>query len=389
MKQLGIKNNFKHFVRFLIGISCVFFITTAFEISPIATNAIIYIKTIFLTTSGSNASATGIILEWSGGNARFKGSMTIDSLPNIVVLGTNGSGKLLASTSGAVYNFISGFVFGGITWTQGNTWTIGATWTQGIQWNTWATGVTWIQGIQWNTWATGTMGATWLQWNTWLQWVTGATGTTWSQWIKGNTWAIGATGATGFLQAGSIWAMPYWNGSAWITTSTNIFNTWWNIGIGLTNPLATLDVFWTMRILSSMTGRKYSNTHSPLWYFPQWVITGSLNTWLQWDSIWYVWCSTKLEILLIGFTWSNIALADTWFSNTYFVSPIGGMAQLWNFTYHLKAWETFWVVLNSCSTLLIYKQEYGKQLSPMFGDPITLSDYNLTSYSNSLTGIFP
>jgi len=41
--------------------------------------------------------------------------MTIDSLPNIVVLGTNGSGKLLASTSGAVYNFISGFVFGGIT----------------------------------------------------------------------------------------------------------------------------------------------------------------------------------------------------------------------------------------------------------------------------------
>jgi len=43
--------------------SCVMFMARAFEIVPTSTNAVQYIKSIFLTASGDNQSATGIILD--------------------------------------------------------------------------------------------------------------------------------------------------------------------------------------------------------------------------------------------------------------------------------------------------------------------------------------
>ena len=140
-------------------------------------------------------------LEVNGGNIR------ITNLANQIVLGTDSNGTIVGSTSGSIYNFISWF----IQIIQGNTWATGAQWPQGIQgipwvwsWTAWATGAQWPQG---NTWATG---AQWIQW---------------PQGIQGNTWA------TGLLQAGILWATPFWNGSSRTTNNTNIFNTGWNVKI--------------------------------------------------------------------------------------------------------------------------------------------------------------
>jgi len=55
-------------------------------------------------------------LEISGGNVR------INNVPNKIVLGTDSNGKIIGSTSGSVYNFISGFA---LSWPRGATW---ATW---------------------------------------------------------------------------------------------------------------------------------------------------------------------------------------------------------------------------------------------------------------------
>jgi hypothetical protein len=53
----------KYMTMFFLGTSCVIFATKAFNITPITSNAIIYIRDIFLTASGNNNSATGIKLE--------------------------------------------------------------------------------------------------------------------------------------------------------------------------------------------------------------------------------------------------------------------------------------------------------------------------------------
>jgi len=246
MKALGTNNIFKNMARFLLGLSWVFFVTMAFEIVPIAPNSINFLKTIFLTSNWSNTATTGIVLEWSGGNGWFKWSLTIDSLPNVVVLGTNASGKLIASTSGAIYNFISGFslswptwatgingtsvtswwINGGIlylqySWVNGTwVWTLGqvqwATWAIGNTWSQWIQGIQWIQWMKWDTWVAwsaginGSNGAIWATGNTWLQWIQWLQGIkwdTWLQWTQWNTWAKWDTW-TQWLQGiqGNIWA---------------------------------------------------------------------------------------------------------------------------------------------------------------------------------------
>jgi hypothetical protein len=63
MKSIGAKNMIKNLTIFFLGMSCVLFGVRAFTVTPIAPNAIMFIKTIFLTSSGSNTSATGIVLE--------------------------------------------------------------------------------------------------------------------------------------------------------------------------------------------------------------------------------------------------------------------------------------------------------------------------------------
>jgi len=167
---------------FVLWVFSIVFTTTAFNITPSVPNAIQYIKTIFLTSNGSNTSSTGIILDGSGGTAWFSGDVTLNSLPNAVVLGTDGSGKIIYSTSGDVYNFISWFALNG---PRGATWADGSPWLQGAQWNTWA---------------------------------------------------------DGFLPTGALWATPFWNGTSRTITDQNIFNLWNNVGIGTLVAGAKLQV---------------------------------------------------------------------------------------------------------------------------------------------------
>jgi hypothetical protein len=71
----------------------------------------------------------------------------------------------------------------------------------------------------------------------------GATGVAGPTGAAGSTGATGVAGATGFLQSGdSAGDTPYWNGTAWVTTSSNIFNNNASVGIGTTTPLRKLHV---------------------------------------------------------------------------------------------------------------------------------------------------
>jgi len=142
----------------------------------------------------------------------------------------------------------------GIQWIQWITW---AKWETGDIWLTWPkgnTGEQWIQGIQGITgakWETGDIWLTWPKGNTGeqgIQWITGNDWLPWTNWITGATGPTGAMWPTWFLQAWITGATPFWDGSDWITNSINIFNTWFNIGIGNIIPKAKLDINGNLRI---------------------------------------------------------------------------------------------------------------------------------------------
>lgn len=163
-------------------------------------------------------------LEISGGNLR------INDLKNKVVLGTDGNGTIIGSTSGNVYNFISGYILSWARWATGAT---GAQGNQGIPWPQW---IPWIQGIQGATGATGQQGNQWIQGITWATGATGAKGDKGDTWDTGPIGATGATGATGpqGIQ-GEVW--PQW--PAWVGEWT---------GDNLGNHIALQDIkmqwFW-------------------------------------------------------------------------------------------------------------------------------------------------
>lgn len=72
---------------------------------------------------------------------------------------------------------------------------------------------------------------------------TGATGATGPTGLTGATGPTGATGATGLLTSGTAAGnTPYWNGTSWVTNSSNIFNNGGNVGINTTSPAAPLDI---------------------------------------------------------------------------------------------------------------------------------------------------
>lgn len=63
---------------------------------------------------------------------------------------------------------------------------------------------------------------------------TGATGATGPTGLTGPT---GATGSTGLLPSGTAAGnTPYWNGTQWVSNSSNIYNNGSNVGIGTSNP---------------------------------------------------------------------------------------------------------------------------------------------------------
>ena len=293
-KNLHAKRRNMSFIKgatiFFLWMSCILFMANAFEIWVVAPNAFQYIQKIFLTNSGDNTSATGIILDGT-----TAGGITITNLTGIRVLGTDSNGKLIAQTSGIVYNLISWFVLS-LTWPAWVAWPTWPAWSAWTAWATWPTWPAWTAWIAWIAWATGysvvmktvqiASGATsgqcawtgnlisfyadvgynwwdiwdpyligliicadgaqwpaWPTWPTWPQWPAWADGTNWATWPTWPQWPIGNTWPTGFLQAWIAGASPYYNWSAWVTTNnTAIYNNGGNIGIGTNTPTAKLTV---------------------------------------------------------------------------------------------------------------------------------------------------
>ena len=119
----------------------------------------------------------------------------------------------------------------------GMTGTTGAIGPQGPIGLTGATGATGPQGPIGITGAVGANGATGPQGPIGLTGATGATG------AMGATGLTGPVGATGLLSNGTIAGnTPYWNGTSWITNSSNIFNNGGNVGIGTASPNSKLNV---------------------------------------------------------------------------------------------------------------------------------------------------
>ena len=67
--------------------------------------------------------------------------------------------------------------------------------------------------------------------------------TSWNIGLAGDVGATGATGATGLLTNGTAAGnTPYWNGTSWVTNSSNLFNNGANIGIGTNSPVTKLEI---------------------------------------------------------------------------------------------------------------------------------------------------
>ena len=128
----------------------------------------------------------------------------------------------------------------GATGIPGATGVAGNTGATGVKGATGSTGVTGVTGAGGNVGATG---ATGVKGTTGATGATGTTGTTGLTGSTGATGLTGATGATGLLAAGSAAGnTPYWNGTAWVVNSSNIYNNGGNVGINNSSPGYTLDV---------------------------------------------------------------------------------------------------------------------------------------------------
>ena len=139
----------------------------------------------------------------------------------------------------------------GVQGLQGIAGITGATGSQGIQG---------VQGITGNTGLTGADGATGATGVQGIVGITGATGSTGATGVTGTAGTNGINGATGFLTSGSASGnTPYWNGTAWVINSSNIYNNGGSIGIGTTGPTGSLNVAGTGGSSGSVYGNSIVN----------------------------------------------------------------------------------------------------------------------------------
>jgi hypothetical protein len=92
----------------------------------------------------------------------------------------------------------------------------------------------------------------------------GAAGATGPQGPIGLTGPVGPQGPAGLLTSGSTTGnTPYWNGSSWVTNSSNIFNNGGNVGIGTGTPTEKLDVVGNLTTSGTIRAGAitYPNTH--------------------------------------------------------------------------------------------------------------------------------
>lgn len=111
---------------------------------------------------------------------------------------------------------------------------------------------------------------------------TGSKGATGATGLKGSTGATGiqgvtgAQGVTGFLSTGiSAGNTTYWNGSAWILNSANIYNNGGNIGIGNGAPISKLDVSGTLNNTNGLLSIVNTPTN---------ILSGSFAAAFQYDA---------------------------------------------------------------------------------------------------------
>jgi hypothetical protein len=90
--------------------------------------------------------------------------------------------------------------------------------------------------------ATGATGATGTAGTNGTNGTNGSNGATGAVGVTGSTGATGVTGATGLADGTAAGNTTYWNGTAWVTNSSNIYNNGGNIGIGSTTPAYKLDI---------------------------------------------------------------------------------------------------------------------------------------------------
>ena len=69
---------------------------------------------------------------------------------------------------------------------------------------------------------------------------TGPTGSNGTPGAQGATGATGSTGATGLLSAGATGSIPYYNGSSWVVTGTNVYDDGSNVGVGTSSSANTM-----------------------------------------------------------------------------------------------------------------------------------------------------
>jgi len=196
-----------------------------------ATGTVVYNETQTATTNslglfkvniGAGAVVSGTFsgINWSTGNKFLQIELDPAGGSNYTNMGTSE----MQSVPFALYALNSGNNQGA-TGPTGNVGATGPTGNAGTNGAAGATGPTGSAGLNGTN---GTNGAT------------GATGPTGN---AGTNGAAGATGPTGFLSSGSSAGnTPYWNGSAWVVNSSNIYNNGANIGIGTTSPGRYFDV---------------------------------------------------------------------------------------------------------------------------------------------------
>ena len=395
-KNTGL-NMLKWATLFFFWMSCVMFMARAFEIVPSAPNVIQYIQQIFLTKNWDNKSDLGIILDW-----RSTGGITIMNLTSAIVLGTDSSGKIIRSTSGSIYNFISWFALSGPNWATGATWPQWATWakwdtwaagTNGIAWATWAVWATWHDWVDWVTGANWVTGDTWPQWATWAKWNTWIAGTnginwaTWAVWATWHDWVDWVTGAmwpTGNSQDKYLTGMYFNSGNnilslyvSWANTVTGYFifsgmanrysayswaqTSWntlrgWYLATGINiNSLAIATLNCTTGQIVGRTGGQrecldMSWIQWPVW--PKWTTGDQWEIWLTWPKwatgdqweIWLTWpkwaTGDQWEIWL---TWPKWATGDqwqTWLTGPQWANGINGVTWTKWDTWFLQAWIT-------------------------------------------------
>ena len=267
--------------------SVVLFVARAFDVGVIMPNAVQYIQKVFLTSDGSNSWTTGITLDGT-----TNGGITITNLPSKPVLGTDANGKLIASTSGDVYNYIH-LLLG---WSQ---W---ATWAMGLQWPIWATWAQWLQGIQW------LMGLPWAKWETWAKLNYTRSWTSISFELTGGwRWPYTNLQWTGWLQ----WI-------TWYSVVLNIVQVWSGATSGQCASTANVVSFYAdvnYNFVYDIWDHLLWSTIicSAWWVGPKWDTWPAWATWAKWDIglQWVAWATwAKWDIGLQWVAWATWAKWD-------------------------------------------------------------------------------